>query len=103
MRAKQTRLVARLRGPDRDTDLEAQLRGVAIPTLVLFGTVDRVIPPEMGHFYKELMPNCHLVFVYDAGHAISTDRPEAFTEVVADFIERREAFVISQTETVIHP
>jgi pimeloyl-ACP methyl ester carboxylesterase len=103
VRAKQTRLVARLRGPDRDTDLEAQLRGVTIPTLVLFGTVDRVIPPEMGHFYKELMPNCHLVFVYDAGHAISTDRPEAFTEVVADFIERREAFVISQTETVIHP
>ena len=31
------------------------------------------------------MPNCHLVYVYDAGHAISTDRPEAFTEVVADF------------------
>jgi pimeloyl-ACP methyl ester carboxylesterase len=50
VRAKQTRLVARLRGPDRDADLEAQLRGVAIPTLVLFGTVDRVIPPEMGHF-----------------------------------------------------
>jgi hypothetical protein len=49
------------------------------------------------------MPNCHLVYVYDAGHAISTDRPEAFTEVVADFIVRREAFVISQTETVIHP
>jgi pimeloyl-ACP methyl ester carboxylesterase len=103
VRAKQTRLVARLRGPDRDADLEARLPGVAIPTLVLFGTVDRVIPPEMGHFYKELMPNAHLVYVYDAGHAISTERPEAFTEVVADFIERREAFVISRTETVIHP
>jgi pimeloyl-ACP methyl ester carboxylesterase len=49
------------------------------------------------------MPNCHLVFVYDAAHAISTDRPEAFTEVVSDFLERREAFVISRAETVIHP
>jgi len=101
--AKTTRLVARLRGPDRDADLETRLPGLAIPTLVLFGTLDRVIPPSMGHFYKELMPNCHLVFVYDAGHAISTDRPEAFTEVVADFIERHEAFVISRNETVIHP
>ena len=73
------------------------------PTLVLFGTADQVIPPDMGHLYKELMPNCHLVFVYDAGHAISTDRPEAFTEVVADFLERHEAFVISRTPTVIHP
>ena len=73
------------------------------PTLVLFGTLDRVIPPEMGRFYKELLPNCHLVFVYDAGHAISTERPEAFAEVTADFLERHEAFVISRTETVIHP
>jgi len=96
-------LVARLRGPDRDPDLERQLADLATPTLVLFGTADRVIPPDMGHIYKELMPNCHLVFVYDAGHAISTDRPEAFTEVVTDFLERHEAFVISRTKTVIHP
>jgi pimeloyl-ACP methyl ester carboxylesterase len=57
----------------------------------------------MARFYKELLPNCHLVFVYDAGHAISTERPEAFAEVTADFMERREAFVVSRTETVIHP
>jgi pimeloyl-ACP methyl ester carboxylesterase len=103
VQAKTQRLVARLRGPDRDADLERQLTRLATPTLVLFGTVDRVIPPDMGHIYKELMPNCHLVFVYDAGHAISTDRPEAFTEVVVDFLERHEAFVISRTPTVIHP
>jgi pimeloyl-ACP methyl ester carboxylesterase len=100
---KHRRLVTRLAGPPRDTELERQLAGLATPTLVLFGTLDRVIPPEVGHLYKELMPNCHLVFVYDAGHIISAERPEAFTEVVADFLERREAFVISRTETVIHP
>jgi pimeloyl-ACP methyl ester carboxylesterase len=103
IQAKTAALVARLRGPDRDADLEARLRDLTVPTLVLFGTVDRVIPSEMGHLYKELLPNCSLVFVYDAGHAISTDRPEAFTDVVADFLERREAFVISRTPTVIHP
>jgi len=103
VQAKTRALVARLRGPDRDTDLERQLADIETPTLVLFGSADRIIPPDMGHIYKELMPNCHLVFVYDAGHAISTDRPDAFTEVVADFLERHEAFVISRTETVIHP
>jgi pimeloyl-ACP methyl ester carboxylesterase len=103
VRAKTQALVQRLRGPDRDADLEARLPDLAAPTLVLFGTLDRVIAPAMGHFYKELIPNCHLVFVYDAGHAISTDRPEAFTEVVGDFLERHEAFVISRAETVIHP
>ena len=103
VQVKNQKLVARLRGPDRDADLERQLKELTTPTLVLFGTVDRVIPPEMGHIYKELMPNCHLVFVYDAGHAISTDRPEAFAEVAVDFLERHEAFVISRTPTVIHP
>jgi hypothetical protein len=49
------------------------------------------------------MPSSHLVFVYDAGPAISADRPEAFAEVVTDFLERHEAFVISRTATVIHP
>jgi pimeloyl-ACP methyl ester carboxylesterase len=101
--AKTRALVARLRGLDRDADLEAQMRRLPTPTLVLFGTLDRVIPPEMGRFYKELLPNCHLVFVYDAGHAISSERPEAFTEVTVDFLERREAFVVSRAETIIHP
>jgi pimeloyl-ACP methyl ester carboxylesterase len=101
--AKQQALVRRLAGPDRDPELEAQLRNLAPSTLVLFGTYDRLIAPEMGQFYKELIPNCHLVFVYDAGHAIGAERPEAFVEVVGDFLERHEAFVISRTETVINP
>jgi pimeloyl-ACP methyl ester carboxylesterase len=101
--AQTGRLVARLRGPDRDPALEAMMRELATPTLVLFGTLDRVIPSEMGRHYKALLPNGNLVLVYDAGHAIGTDRPEAFVEVVADFLERHEAFIISRNETLINP
>jgi pimeloyl-ACP methyl ester carboxylesterase len=101
--AKQQRLVARLRGPNRDPDLERLMARLETPTLVLFGTLDRVVPPEMGRFYKEIMPNAHLVFVYDAGHAIAAERPQAFVEVVEDFLERHEAFVVSRAETAIHP
>jgi len=103
IQAKTRALVARLRGPDRDTELENQMQGLATPVLVLFGTLDRVIPPDMGRSYKEILPNCHLVFIYDAGHAISTERPEAFAEVTLDFLERREAFVVNRTSTLIHP
>ena len=103
LRAKAQALVQRLRGPDRDAELEARLSGLTVPTLVLFGTLDSVISPDMGRIYKDLIPGCHLMFVYDAAHAISTDRPEAFTEVVSDFLERHDAFVISRAQTVIHP
>jgi pimeloyl-ACP methyl ester carboxylesterase len=103
VRAKTQALVQRLRGPGRDADLEAKLRTLPTPTLVLFGTRDSVIPPAMGRIYKDLLPGGHLVFVYDAGHAIGAERPQAFVEVVGDFLERHEAFVISRAETVIHP
>jgi pimeloyl-ACP methyl ester carboxylesterase len=103
VQAKTRAFVMRVRGPDRDADLEAAMRALNVPTLVLFGTLDRLMPPEMGRHYKELLSACHLVFVYDAGHAISTERPEAFADVTADFLERHEAFVINRTGTVIHP
>lgn len=101
--AKARALAMRLRGPDRDAALEARMREMVTPTLVLFGTLDSLMPPEMGRHYKEHLPNCHLVFVYDAAHAISSERPEAFAEVTLDFLERHEAFVINRAATVIHP
>ena len=94
---------AAIRQDDRDGDLERRLSTLTTPTLVLFGTMDAVAPPAPGRVYKALMPNCHLVFVYAAGDAISAERPEAFAEVVVDFLERHEAFVISRALTVIHP
>jgi pimeloyl-ACP methyl ester carboxylesterase len=100
--AKQQALVRRLMGPSRE--LEERMAGIKTPTLVLFGTLDRMIPPEMGRRYKELITeNCQLVLVYDAGHTIAAERPEAFVEVVGDFLERHEAFVINRADTELFP
>ena len=101
--ARMLALTKRLRGPDRDPDLEARMGGLTIPVLAVFGTRDGLIPPELGRLYKQLIPHAHLVFVYDAGHAIAAERPEAFVEVVGDFLEREDAFVISRANTVILP
>jgi pimeloyl-ACP methyl ester carboxylesterase len=86
-----------------DTELESRLGDVAAPTLVLFGTDDRPDAQQTGRVYAARLPNGHLVFVYGAARAIGRDRPEAFAEVVLDFLERHEAFVINRTPTVIHP
>ena len=96
--AQTRRLVMRLAGPNRDADLEARMRALETPTLVVFGTHDRVIPPELGRRYKELLPNSHLAFVYDTAHRLDAERPEAFVEIAGDFLERHEAFVIRRTE-----
>jgi pimeloyl-ACP methyl ester carboxylesterase len=100
---KQERLLRRVMGPPRDEELEAGLRTVQAPTLVLFGTEDKMIPPAAGHIYTEIMPRCHFVYVYDAGHAIALDRPEALASLVGEFIERKSDFVISASSTLINP
>jgi pimeloyl-ACP methyl ester carboxylesterase len=101
--AKQNAFIARINGLVRDHELEAMLPEVNIPTLVLFGTKDGLIPPEMGRIYREKMPNCNFVLVYDAAHAIAAERPEALVSVVDDFLERKEAFVVSNQSTMINP
>jgi pimeloyl-ACP methyl ester carboxylesterase len=95
--------VKRLRGPARDSKLETAMGELKPPVLVVMGSRDRLMPPKLGRLYKEVMPHAHLVFVYDAGHAIGSERPEAFVEVVGDFLEREDAFVISRAKTVLLP
>jgi len=99
---KQRALTRRLMGPARDPDLEARMAGLRVPVLVVFGTLDSVIPPEMGRLYKEILPNCNLVFLYDAAHESDADRPEAFVALVNDFLDRHEAFLVNTRSSLIN-
>ncbi len=101
--AKQLELVGRLIGPPRDAELESAMRELQVPTLVLFGTEDRLTPPELGRHYREILPNCQFVIVYDAAHAIYDDRPEAFAAIVNDFLEHREQFVVRRESGLLYP
>lgn len=101
--AKQRALVGRLIGPPRDPELEDLMSRLEVPTLVLFGTEDRLTPPELGRHYREILPSCHFVIVYDAAHAIYDDRPEAFAAIVADFLERRAEFVMRRESGLLYP
>jgi len=99
---KQRALTGRLMGPARDADLEARMAELAIPVLVVFGTLDSVMPPELGRHYKEILPSCNLVFLYDAAHEADADRPEAFASLVNDFLGRHEVFVIKTESDLIN-
>jgi len=90
----QQAFVARLVGAIDQQALKARLERVWIPTLVLFGTQDGVLPPEMGRIYRARMPNCTLLYLWDAAHELTSDRPEAVAAVIADFAARREAFIV---------
>jgi len=87
----------------RDPELERRLGDVKVATLVLLGTKDNVLPAETGRLYVEQLPNCYYALVYDAGHVIEAERPEALFAAVRDFLEQRETFVVSRKNTIINP
>lgn len=101
--AKQRVLTGRLIGPPRDAAFEARLSELNLPVLAAFGTEDRVTPPEGARLYREILPNCHLMLIYDAAHAIDADRPEAVASVVDDFLIRHDKFLVRKESDLIYP
>ena len=95
--------LARLRLASHDSELEAGLADVRCPTLVVFGQEDRVVSPAAAHVYQERVPTCNVAWVYDAGHAIAAERPEALAGLVLDFVKRRETFVVEDRAGIINP
>ena len=96
-------LSALIQGGIHDSELEGRLEQVSCATLAIFGLNDRMISPEAPRVYREKMPNCNICLVYDAGHAIVADRPEALTSTVMDFVERRDTFVVGRQSSEINP
>jgi pimeloyl-ACP methyl ester carboxylesterase len=101
--SKQEELVRRPIGPPRDAALEQKLPSLSVPTLVVFGTEDRLTLPEMARLYRQHYANAHLMLIYDAAHLVDFDRPEAVAEGVGDFLARKERFLVSERSGVIHP
>jgi pimeloyl-ACP methyl ester carboxylesterase len=92
--ARRHALVGRLLTALDEDALRGRLPALQLPTLVVCGTEDGLFGPAQGRIYRELMPNCAFVLLYDAAHELGWDRPAALAELVGDFARRHEAFVI---------
>ncbi|HZQ53837.1 MAG TPA: alpha/beta fold hydrolase [Bryobacteraceae bacterium] len=58
-----------------------------VPTLVLHGEQDCLIPVANGKVIAARIPRAELCAIPDAGHILMTDQPEACTAAVARFLE----------------
>lgn len=84
-------------------DAASLLPELTCATLTVFGQEDRLVSREAGSVWKEKAPNCNICYVYDAGHAVGVERPDALAGVVLDFLERRETFIIENRSSLINP
>jgi len=71
----------------RDFDVTERIGTIQVPTLVVVGEFDRVIPPEEGHEVARRIPGAQLVTINGTGHISYLERPEAFNEVVVRFLD----------------
>ena len=81
-----------------DEELLAQMGNIQSSTLLLYGTLEERIPIETCRILKDNIPRCFFTYVYDAAHGIEVDQPERFTDIVADFLARGEAFLAKQSD-----
>jgi pimeloyl-ACP methyl ester carboxylesterase len=58
----------------------------AVPTLIMWGDDDAIIPVEHAYAAHEAMPGSRLEILPGIGHFPQTEAPEAFIEVLNDFI-----------------
>jgi pimeloyl-ACP methyl ester carboxylesterase len=59
-----------------------------LPTLVLHGLEDSLVPPKRGRELAELIPGAQLVLIPSCGHLLSTDAEEETASAILEHLDR---------------
>jgi pimeloyl-ACP methyl ester carboxylesterase len=73
----------------RSHTLPTLLRGIATPTLVVWGREDAIIPLAVGQRYVQAIPDATVKVLDRCGHMPEMESPEAFVQAVLDFLAPR--------------
>ncbi len=65
-------------------DTSARLPSIELPTLVLHGTLDQMLPVQNGRMIAGLIPGSQLEIFDDVGHLFFWERPEQSAELVRE-------------------
>ena len=66
-----------------------RLPSIRVPTLVLHGAEDHLVPPENGQAIAARIPNARFHLLPEAGHILTTDRPEIAIGLVTEFLREQ--------------
>lgn len=72
----------------RDEAVDGLLGGITVPTLVVWGRHDQLLPLALGERYAREIPGAKLVVIEDSGHLPMIESPTAFVAAVQGFLGR---------------
>jgi len=64
----------------------SKLPGMRVPTLVIHGEWDRLVPPANARIIAERIPGAELVMIPHASHLLFTDQPAATHDAILRFL-----------------
>jgi len=69
-----------------DPHLHKWLHRIDVPTLIVWGDGDKVIPPAYGPAFKSLIPGSRLEVIANCGHLPHLEQPDRFVALLTGFI-----------------
>lgn len=86
--AKNRSIVTRLAYRPRffNPGLAKWLHRITVPTLLIYGDKDGLVPPRFGEAYRDAIPGSRLVVLEDAGHAPFDEQKDAFLATFRGFL-----------------
>lgn len=76
-------------------DLLPRLGEISAPVLLLWGTEDKLVPPDNSAVYQKQISHALRVFIHGAAHELPIAATQRWVGLVKDFIRRGEFFVVN--------
>ena len=67
-------------------NVESRVEGIAIPTLVLSGDADEIVPVQNSRNLAAKIPGAELRVIEGGGHMFFSERAEEFNQLVTEFL-----------------
>jgi pimeloyl-ACP methyl ester carboxylesterase len=77
-------------------DARDRLEEIEIPTLIVWGTDDWVIPSAAAHSYNRRIPHSQLAIFDHTGHVPQMERPQRFNRLLDEFIAEQPGRPVSR-------
>jgi pimeloyl-ACP methyl ester carboxylesterase len=73
----------------RSEALSADVKAIRTPTLLLRGSISKILSAEAAQAMVDAMTDCELQVIEGAGHSVQGDQPAAFATAVDAYLTRR--------------
>ncbi len=90
LEAHRTGVVGALKGMAERPDMTGELARITVPSVVMVGMADNLLPREAVETLAQMLPKGWLVEIPDAGHMLMMEDPQAVAQALRELLSMVE-------------